>query len=856
MKKISRLLVFLLLAGVLFGCKKEEEQKEILLREYDEDDYKGMDFTLESDELLFEFDPETTQFTVTQKNVVDENGQPKVWYSTPKDAASDGMADSTSKKLLQSTLVIEYTTVDDLKTTLTTFEHSLENKLYTLEKIEDGKAIKVNYSIGRVKKKFFIPPAVPEERFRVYYDQMDKSLKRKVDNSYRKLDINNLLPTDDVKELLALYPDLETVNVYVVRDSTKDSMKELLQEEFAKLGYNEEEYEKDLLYYPNASSTDNPVYNISVIYRINGNRLEVEVPMDEIEYRTDVPLTKISLLPYFGAGGVSDEGYLFVPEGSGAIIDFNNGKSNLKDYYAQLYGWDSGLKREDNAIINETRAAFPVFGIANGNASMVGVVDEYSTLATIRADVSGRRSGYNFAYVTYDMIHSSKMDISAKSDKTVLAFEKKLPKGNIKQCYYFIEGTDYVDMAKTYRDYLTEKSPELVKVADADLPVAVEFIGAVDRVKQVLGMPVTMPEVLTSFDDATKILKDMVKTGYDNISVRYSGWMNGGIDHSLPKDIDLTSGMGGKKALDALLKYAKSSGISMYLSGRTQNVYDSNLLDGYLQSRDVAKYLSREAVEVPEFSHIWFGGIDEVRIEPHYLLRPSVCVTLMQSIADYAKDKKTGVGFEDTGYLLSGDYNKKRTTVREKSMDMQVEALASIKKSGVPVMLTGGNEYVLPYADIITEMDLEGQDILILDRKVPFYQIAIHNLVDYTGNALNLADDPVDVILKSAECGAGLSFAYIAAKADILQDTEYMDFFGANYDSWKNKASDYYLRYKNEMAGLNDKEIIDHEFLADGVTKTVYEDNTVVYVNQSTVEYSDNAVTVPARDYLVERSGK
>lgn len=847
MKKLGKLLVFLLLAGVLFGCKEEEEQKEIELREYDAEAYAGMDFTLESDDLLFELDPDTTQFTVTQKS----NG--KVWYSSPVGAADDPMADAASKRLMQSAMIIEYTAVNDLKTILNTFEHSLTNGLYTLEKVEDGNAIKVNYSIGKVAKKFFIPIAVPEARMMEYYDQLDRSTQRKVDNGYRKLDINSLLPTDDVDELLALYPDLETNCIYVVRESTKDHQKKALEEAFAALGYTEEDYEKDLLYYPNASSTKNPVYNISIVYRINNNRLEVEIPQQEIEYRTDVPLTKISLLPYFGAGSTEDTGYLLVPEGSGAIIDFNNGKSNLAAYYAQLYGWDYGLKRD--VVVDETRVAFPVYGIANGDSSMISVVDSYSTTATIQADVSGRRGSYNSAYVTYDMIHSSQMDISAKSDATVLAFEEGLPEGNIKQCYYFIEGTSYVDMAETYRDYLTEKYPELTKVTDAELPVAVEFIGAVDRVKQILGMPVTMPEVLTSFKDAKAILEEMTGAGYKNLSVRYSGWMNGGIDHSIPKDIDLTSGMGGKKALKALLSYAEGNDIDVYLSGRTQNVYDSNIFDGYIKSRDVAKYLSREEVETPEFSHIWFGGLNESRVEAHHLLRPSVCATLMQNLADYAKEYNTGVGYEDAGYLLSGDYNRRRPVTREESMQMQVEKLAAAKENGVPVLLTGGNEYALPYADLITDMDLEGKDYLIFDREVPFYQIAIHGLVNYTGSAMNLSDDPVDVLLKSAESGAGLAFAYIAASADILQDTEYMDFFGANYDGWKDIAKEYYLRYKEEMAGLNDKFIIDHQILAKGVTATTYEDNTVVYVNQNDSAYDDGTVSIPARDYLVERSG-
>lgn len=845
MKKLGKLLVFLLLAGVLFGCSKEEAEKEFEIYYYDADACKDTEFKLENDELIFELDKTTTQFTVTQKSTG------KVWYSNPVGGADDPLADGASKKLLQSTIVIEYSNVNDLRMTLNSFEHSTTNQNYTLEKTEDS--IRVNYSIGKIAKTYYIPPAVPEERMMEFYNKMDNSQQKRVNNGYTKIDINDLLPTDNKDELLAMYPMLETTPMYVVRDSTKDHQKEKLQEIFAEVGYTEADYESDVEKYAAATASEKPLFNVSVVYRINGDHLDIEVPNESIKYKSDYPVTKLSLLPYFGCGSTEDTGYLFVPEGSGAIIDFNNGKTDLSAYYAQLYGWDYGTKRD--VVVDETRASFPVFGIANGDSSFIGVIDSFSTIATIQADISGKRHSYNYAYASYEMVHTSKMDISKKSDNTILAFENNIPEGSIKQSYYFMEGTDYVDMAERYRKCLMDKYPELQKTTDSELPVAVEFIAAVDRVKQILGIPVSRPEVLTSFKDAKSILEEMIGDGYTNLSVRYTGWMNGGINHTLPKDIDLTSGMGGKSAFNSLISFANENGIDLYLSGRVQNAYESNVFDGFMKSRDAAKYLSREVVEIPEFSHIWFSDLRETRAEHHFLLRPSVCVSLMQNLADYAKEHNAGVGFEDVGYLLSGDYNKKRTEVRESAMNMQTEKLAEIKNSGVPILLTNGNDYVLPYATLITDMDLEGKDYLTFDRRIPFYEIAIHGLVSYTGDAINLGDNPVDMILKSAETGAGLSFAFIKASTAILQDTEYMDFFGATYDDWKERAKEYYLRYKEEMAGLNNLFITDHKILADGVTATTYEDNTVVYVNASEYAYSDETVTIPAKDYLVERSG-
>lgn len=845
MKKFSKLLMFLLLAGVLSGCAEEVVEEELVLREYKEAEYADVDFTLESDELLFTMDKATTQFTVKQKST------DKVWNSTPTDAANDPIADSASKRLLQSPLVIEYSTVNELATILNVFEHSITNGLYTLEKTEDS--IKVNYSIGKVSKKFFILPSVPEERMMEWYDKLDRSMQRKVDNMYRKVDINNLLATDDKGALMEKYPDLETTVVYEMRPGVKDYLKEQLEAALAEVGYTEEEYEKDLLYYAASNDENKKVYNISVIYRLDGDELIVEVPFDEIEYNSEYPLTEISLLPYFGAGSDQEEGYLVVPNGSGAMIKFNNGKTNLSAYYAQVYGWDYGMKRD--VVVDETRASFPAFGIVHTDGAMLSVVDDYSTLATIQADVAGKRHSYNYAYASYEMVHGSKMDISAKNDTTIIAYEKNLPEGSIKQTYRFIEGNTYSDLAKAYREDLQERYP-LTKTENAQAPVSVELIAAVDRVKQVVGMPVTLPEVFTDFEDAEEILNDIAGNGYGNLSLRYTGWMNGGINHSLPDDIKITRGMGGKKGLTSLTALADSLGVDLYLNSRVQNAYESNMFDGFFKTSDAAKYISREVVEIPEFSKIWFGEMYESRMDTHFLLRPSVCAELMQSVAAYADKQNVGIGFEDVGFMLSGDYNPRRPVSREDAMNLQIAELEKIKAAGTPVTVTSGNEYAIAYADLVTEMNLTGKSSLILDAQIPFYEMAIHGLVDYTGNSVNLSGDPVMTVLNCAEAGAGLSFTFFAEEADLLQGTEYMDYFGSNYDGWKEKANEMALRYEKEMSGLNNRYITEHRILADGVSATVYEDNTVVYVNKNATEYSDETVTIPARDYLVERSGK
>lgn len=73
-------------------------------------------------------------------------------------------------------------------------------------------------------------------------------------------------------------------------------------------------------------------------------------------------------------------------------------------------------------------------------------------------------------------------------------------------------------------------------------------------------------------------------------------------------------------------------------------------------------------------------------------------------------------------------------------------------------MINMGNEYAAVYSDMITNMDLQGSEYSILDEYVPFYQMAVHGYINYTGEALNLVGNMEDELLRSAEYGAGLYF--------------------------------------------------------------------------------------------------
>lgn len=833
-KRLLLLLVFTFLLSVLSACSKEIVEEPIEVYSYES--MEEEEIVVENANFEFHFYPESTHFNIVNKST----GQ--IWYSNPQNTADQG----GFRDELESTITIRYNTESGSKTLMNNYGYSIKKTNYTYEKLDNG--IKVNYTIGNVNKIHYIPTAVPESRFLEFYDKMSKSAQNQISMSYRTYDINNLRKNDDKDALIAAYPDIVDEPVYVMMDGTPEYLIEMAEEKFAEVGYTPEDYEIDATRYASETTQDIPVFNVSIVYELKDDGLEVSIPLDEIEYKKIYPIVEIRPLPYFGAGSVEDQGFIFVPDGSGAIIDFNNQKESQNSYISDVYGWDYATNRD--AIIDETRVNMPLFGISKNGTSFICVLEEGNSYAYLEADVSGGSHAYNYCAANYNLIHSEEMDISAKSDRTVRMFEDGLPDEVLTQRYIFIDNDDYVSMATTYREYLMDKFPELIKKTESDYPVAVEIIGAIDRTKHYFGIPSRQPYELTSYEEAENMIKELKEAGFTDLSVNYKGWFNDGVLHKSPNKVKHISELGNKKDLASLVDYTYDNNVDLYLAATFQFVYNNSAFDNFIGVRDAAKYVNRKLVELSPYSPVYYG---ETNLYSYHLVKPSYYLNNIDSyakeIADFAVKN---IAFEDIGMILSSDFNRKSLVSREKAKNLQMEKLSELSSDGYNILIHSGNMYAVPYANMIVDVNLAAKGYNIIDEEIPFYEIVLHGLVSYAGTPINLSPDYERNLLKTVETGAGLYFSFMDADIFDLRDSRYTNYFSSGFSEWKDEATTLYSKMKSDFGHLYNQFITDHKKIATNVYMTEYEDGTQVIVNYGEKAYSRNGTEVPAKDYIVE----
>jgi hypothetical protein len=818
----------------------EEEHDEIVPRAYAGEE---QEIVLENDELKLTLNTITTNFTVLQKKTG------KVWSSCADNAEEDTKALNDEKGKMLSNVVLSYAVTNGLETIYNCHDYSVTKGVYEIE--ADENEIKLLYSIGNIEKEFIIPPVITETDFLALQANMDQEGKNYIKDYYSKYDINNLRKKDNKEELLELYPVLETDVIYVLRAETKEARKAKMEEIFEAAGYTYEQYLENKELDNSASSSDRPVFNLEMDLRLEGNDLVVEIPYSSLEYRSDCPIYTITPLPYFGAADQNeDDGFLFVPEGGGSIINYNNGKYSQNTYYANVYGWDMCLMR--NFVVHNTRNYFNVFGQSCDGSSYICVMEGGAPYASVQAGVSGMVSNYNYVNAVYSICQREDYNVSTMANAAVYAYLKELPDESIIQRYTFINSGDYVDMAVAYREYLEDEYGDYLTLNDeTEVPLAVEVVGAIDKVQQVVGVPVSLPLKLTSYKGAANIITDLHDSGVNNLSVKFTGWCNGGVSQKMLSSVRLISALGTSGDLKKLTKTADELGVDLYLDGITQYAHRSNIFNGFNSFTDAARQLTKQRAELFHLSHVTYST--RTGFKSYYLLHTSLAQKMANNLVAAADKYGANVSFQDIGMDLSSDFTEDQYHSREQVMKLNQELLKSLDSK--KVMINMGNDYAVPYVDLVTNMDLKGSGYTLIDAEVPFYQIAIHGYVDYTGNPINICGNDQEELLRCVEYGAGLYFTVTEESSFAIQKTLYPEYYACEYDSWKDRMLEMYNRYNEELGHTFNQEMTGHEVLSPYVYCTSYADGTKVYVNYS---YADDftapdGTVVPKRDYTVVR---
>lgn len=839
--------------GISEGSSAETEDFTLELFAEETEELDGMKQVAANSELELYIDEKSTAIAVRAKNSGD------VWFSNPPKAAEDSVASSYHKNLLRSQFSIQYYNDSAQSSEMDNYNDSIAEGQFEITYTENG--VSIQYELGELADKFILPQVISEERFLQYIDQMDASAAKATKRVYTFLNYSEM-KEDKKKEYLEQYPALENNNLYILQEGTKDYKKEEITGYFTGIGYTVEDMARDNEENGFESANEKPWFRITLEYYLDGGSLIAAIDPEKIEYNTeDYYLVDIDLLEFFGAAGSdAEDGYLFIPDGSGALIYLNNGK-NEPAYIASVYGRDitnNFNSKSKSELDQSVTVRMPVFGLKNGDKAWFAIIEGSAAMADVNAETAGRTNSYNNVYAGFSYLSYGKISLGdIIGSQTFQMYSMPQFTEQFKVRYSFLHGEEasYTGMAHFYQDYLAGQGSLSKQETGSDIPFYVNLIGAVEKAKSVFGIKYNAVQDLTTYADAEKIVEELTNQGVKNLKVQYSGWSKGGLHNTAPKAASALSSLNkGGVSLKEFLSDMSKMGICVFHSAELQFVYKSALNDGYASGSHAPMYYDKSTVRTGEY--LIPNGMQIKRnidlISPYYV----------GQMTDYFIKKAnkynfTGISVNSLATELFSDYMDTRYTDRNSAAVYNAQALETISNTvNGSVLASNANAYAFPYLSDIIEVPFDSNRSRIIDETVPFYSIVLHGYINFAGPMLNLADDFSTAVLQSVEAGAGLSFEWIYGDNHLLKDTDFDSLYSVNYAAWKEKAVLAYERVNAAVGQVQGQRITNHEKLADKVYATTYEDGTKIIVNYGTQSVQADKSTVGARDFVVVKGGR
>jgi hypothetical protein len=239
-----------------------------------------------------------------------------------------------------------------------------------------------------------------------------------------------------------------------------------------------------------------------------------------------------------------------------------------------------------------------------------------------------------------------------------------------------------------------------------------------------------------------------------------------------------------------------------------------------------------------------------------YLLSPTKSQEIYTSFEKTAeKYDISGVSFLSIGQYLAYNYNDNDYVTKASCKEIWQTMLSSSKETFGSTVVEGGNAYVLGNADIIMAVPLEDSGYQITTKSVPFYQMAVHGLVDFTGRAGNLSSDLTKDKLKWVEYGYLPYFELTYTGSEDLMYTDYNTLYSSTYSSWLEEAASIYKEFNEELTDVRNAYMLSHEEIEEDVYKVTYDNGYTVYVNYRDESVTVDGQTIEAEAYKVVKKG-
>ena len=576
--------------------------------------------------------------------------------------------------------------------------------------------------------------------------------------------------------------------------------------------------------------------------------IEVNVPRDSIEeynpniWRSDSQyfiLRNIVLFPYFGSTVSETDGYVFVPDGSGALISLEASPAIKASFSLDVYGEDYGyvsptMRTRALSVKPIARVTMPVYGVVHnvGNTGFFVISESGASYAQIKFKSAGLINDYYTTYFSYKYRESYEQYQSrADEDQYRISFQDDPNEYDLSQKYVFLSGSDadYVGMAKTYQSYLLDNDllGDVRRTDYDETPTKVDFIGS----EITTGIISNKAQMVTEYDEIIEILTTMQDDGYENLITSLK-------TYNMSEDsyrFDIIRKLGGSSDFEKMIDYFDENDIQFsYYSDYVRN-YET-------YSKSHAQTLSKREIYFVELSWMFFA---------HYVTSPTYYEQFAKDdYKDFSEYGIDSVSLAGLDRAIFTNYNDSVVYSNQNMVDIS-SALSYFEEKEIMTNVYLPDAYLYKYVNEYYNAPISSSDFSFTMASIPFLQLVIGGYVDMYSPSLNFVSDETVSLLRLVEYGIFPSYVLTGGSTYDLKNTNSSNIYISEYDVLSRRISDYYDFVNEGLTSTIGSEMIDHTFIAEGVVLVEYDSGVQIIINYNDFAVTVGTTVVPAEGYEV-----
>lgn len=555
-------------------------------------------------------------------------------------------------------------------------------------------------------------------------------------------------------------------------------------------------------------------------------------------------LGQVWFAPFLGAT-VGDEigGYMFVPDGSGALIRFRRPIKYLAGYCERVYGSDYSIdnsytigdlnaNRGNDFLKDSETITMPVYGISHGYNSnaLFGYIRNGAEYASVMADPAGIITDYNYstAYFTYRQTY---LQPTGRDGAGIQMVQKDPNTVNPVLCVYFLQGenANYSGMAQQYRSILMQEN----NMPDHELQqpaMMMDFIVA-DIQEGYLYNTTTQLTKKQQLMDAADYLQQQ---GIVNGSFQLMGWQEGGLNGYEKLEIYEDTQLGSLRKVADLRQELQEQGyeLSMYLAPLSVREIQISSED------DLGIALSQEVIQLMRNDKdVFLGNIQ-------YLKTKKALSAYVKQISALRKAGLDAYATDELGSILYAEMLLDKEMSRSDVLEMIRQKMGTLA-GDTGLTLYNPNQYVLSAASIYRDAPMSSSRYAFETDSVPFLQIVLSGSVMLYAPYANQSFYTDMDVLKCIEYNAYPSFLLTGSDSQELTDTPSEEYFSTCFDDWKATAVWIYQRVDQVLSNVHGQQMLGHRVLQEGVVQVEYA-NGSIYINYTNADVVVEGTTVAA----------